>query len=147
MTIKRIRKSFKQVLPLLLFVSVILRSLVAPGYEFANVDENGEFSFGVVWCPGLNNIYALDQVEDHEHEHDHENNKNDHPENSEGDHFTATCGLWTGNASFISNYIFTSEQLLIVNAGNTATAYTENIKSVTYLKNHPPRAPPGPHLI
>ena len=143
MTIKELKKQLKQLLPWLLFLSIALRSLVAPGYEFANVDENGEFSFGVVWCPGLNNIYSLDQGDGHDHEHD-----NDDPsDNTEGDHFTATCGLWTGNTSFLSNHVFIAEQLLILNAVKSRTAHTENLKFVIFHRSHPPRAPPTSHLI
>jgi fructose-1,6-bisphosphatase/inositol monophosphatase family enzyme len=116
---------------------------VAPGYEFANVDENGEFSFGVVRCPGLNNIYSLDKGDGHDHDHEGIDPSN----NSEGDHFTATCGLWTGNTSFISNCIFSTEQLLILNNHQAITVYSEDVKYNQLWRRHSPRAPPISSVI
>ena len=131
------------ILPWLLFASLALRSLVAPGYEFANVDENGEFSFGIVWCPGLNNIYALDTDDGHDHDHDQPAKQ----PSGEGDHFTATCGLWTGNTSFVYNQVDTGSWLLILQS--IRNDFIHDITTpVTYVsRNHPPRAPPASHII
>ncbi|NNE38579.1 MAG: hypothetical protein HKN08_09780 [Gammaproteobacteria bacterium] len=144
---RKFSKSFKQLIPWLLFLSLCLRSLVAPGYEFANVDENGEFSFGVVWCPGLNNIYALDQDDGHDHDHDHHQDDNSQSDDTEGDHFTATCGLWTGNASFISNHFYSVDQLFILKSEVSKVAYENIFSQVVSRKGHPVRAPPSSIFI
>lgn len=126
-------------IPLLLFVAVLLRSLVATGYEFANVNENGEFSFGVVWCPGLNNIYTLDTDDGHDHGHDQL------PEDSSTDHFTATCDLWTGNASFVYNQININAGLLILRPKWHDSIYVNSTPLTFLYRNHPTRAPPFVH--
>jgi len=142
MATRKFSKSCKQILPWLLFLSLCLRSLVAPGYEFANVDENGEFSFGVVWCPGLNNIYALDT--DDGHDHDHDQNNNSQSDNPDGDHFTATCSLWTGNASFISNHFYSVDELFVLKVDVTRESYDNLFSQSVIRKRHPVRAPPRP---
>ena len=135
-------KRITKFLPWLLFASVLLRSLVAAGYEFANVDENGEFSFGIVWCPGLNNIYALDTEDDHDHDHDHDQL----PEDSSSEHFTATCDLWTGNTSFVNNQLNISAGLLILQPKWHTSVYVNVIPLTFFNRNHPTRAPPFEYL-
>jgi hypothetical protein len=130
-----------KILPWLLFASVALRSIVAPGYEFANVDENGDFRFGIIWCPGLNNIYALDIDDDgHDHDHDQPTNK------SSGDHFTATCGLWTGNTNFVYNQIDINAGLLILQLIRLKNSDFITTPFSCIRRNHPPRAPPVFHI-
>ena len=124
----------------MLFVSVLLRSLVAAGYEFANVDENGEFSFGIVWCPGLNNIYALDTDDNHDHDHDKV------PEDSSTDHFTATCDLWTGNTSFVNSQVNIHAGLFIPRQLWDVFIYDNGIPSTFINRNHPARTPPFIHI-
>lgn len=132
---KALHNRTRGLLPWALLLSLAVRSLVAPGYEFANINKNGRFSLGVVWCPGLNNIYSLD--EDHgDHDHEQPADKTD------GDHFTATCGLWSGNTSFVNNTIPFNQTLLMLHKGYVPAEYNPLAAIVTNHRIHPPRAPP-----
>jgi len=146
------RKILRRSVPWLLLLALLLRSLVAPGYEIANTGEDGKFSLGIVWCPGLNGvnlINGLDQkqsLDDHGHDHQHESAQESSDQNtgaSAGDHFAAACGLWTGNSiTFVTKATIQKEYIQQIASGLYFTEFSRKLPSSFYRNNHSPRAPP-----
>lgn len=124
--------------PWLLAAAMILRSLVAPGYEIANTDHHGGLSLGIVWCPGLNGIRIATQGEPGEY--------HGHPQQQDagtGEHFTAACGLWTGNPNFVDNPVPPARGLTSRDPVLEGPDRIDRAPARILLRDHISRAPPA----
>ena len=140
----RLRNMYKHASTLVwvLLLSVFLRSLIAPGFM---LDTSGDepFEINITLCEGLNGVNAIEGMEHMHHDHHgmHDGG-DDQNHDHEPDHFTATCGLWSGSSTFIEIVALDNDYLLQGNGHEHVLQYFTPYIKTNYRQKHQPRAPP-----
>lgn len=130
----------------LLTLAITMRSLIAPGYMVDTESPDG-FGWNIILCNGLNAVNAIDGMEQMHAEHaqhmaPHGDSNSTHDEHEE-DHFSATCGLWSGSTTFIKDAEFDTSYLLSFRSENFGFNYTSQLPLQSIYNNRLARAPPA----
>jgi len=112
--------------------------MVAPGYMFSNLDNDGNLSFGLTWCSSLDNVNLVQENDAHHH---HDNNGPVNHSNN-GEHFTAVCGLLAGSTNFIHNNSNFADGFVLPKYNYIQIEYDDAIYKNSYRHSHSARAPP-----